>query len=143
MSSIAEGDFPYKTIVRHLMYESPTIPELLEEWLEWALDPGGDSPGYMEFLAVVEEEPEKGWLAILATLQDERHEPHLGAVAAGPLEDLLCHHGSEFIDRVEIEAMANAKLICMLNLLYKSTICTAVWERVQTICDQNRRGSNA
>lgn len=125
------------------MYESPAIPELLEEWLEWVLDPGGDSPGHMEFLAVVEEEPEKGWLAILATLQDERHEPHLGAVAAGPLEDLLCHHGSQFIDRVEIEAKVNPKLMWMLNLLYQSTISDAVWERVQSICDENRGPGNA
>lgn len=120
------------------MYKSRAVPELLEEWLEWALDPAGDSPGHLEFLAIVQEEPAKGWLAILATLQDERHQPYLDAVAAGPLEDLLCHHGFEFIDRVETEAKVNAGLVWMLKLLYQSTIADSVWARVQSICDEDR-----
>ena len=67
------------------MYESPGIPELLEEWLAWASDPDGQSPGHMEFLSVVEEEPDKGWSAILATLEGRRHVAELGKVAAGRL----------------------------------------------------------
>lgn len=113
------------------MYESPGIPELLEEWLAWASDPDGQSPGHMEFLSVVEEEPEKGWSAILATLQDRRHEPYLGKVAAGPLEDLLSHHGSEFIDRIGAEAKIDRRLAWMLSILYQGNITDSVWERVQ------------
>jgi len=60
-----------------------------------------DSPGHGEFLWIIENEPEKGWLAILAALEDSRQEPYLGLISAGPLEDLLYIHGDKFINRVE------------------------------------------
>jgi hypothetical protein len=95
------------------------VPELLDEWLRWASwssDPQRDEQeaqelvGFDEFDWVTREHPEHAWRAILAALQDPRTEPYLGVLAAGPLEDLLSHHGQAFIERVETEARANAKV---------------------------------
>lgn len=61
-----------------VMSKTLSIPALLEEWLKWATwvsDPqrreedSQNLTGFMEFDWVIDEEPEKGWKAILAALE--------------------------------------------------------------------------
>ena len=58
----------------------------------------------------------------------------IGAVAAGPLEDLLSNAGTEYIDRVERLARRNPRASRMLTGVWKSNIEPAVWDRVVTWC---------
>lgn len=129
------------------MYESLPIPQLLEEWCRWAKwvsDPNrreedaGNYIGFSEFDWVVQKEPEKGWQAILAALQDPHLEAHLGTLAAGPLEDLLSYHGEAFISRVENEAKSNPKFAWLLGGVWQCQMTDEVWNRIQQVWD--RRG---
>jgi hypothetical protein len=117
------------------MFQSLPIPRLLDEWLEWCSNPNGDSIGYSEFSWIVENEPEKGWLAILSALQDPRQELGLGNLAAGPLEDLLSFHGNDFIERVETEAKTNPKFAWLLGGVWQHAIDDEIWARIQSVGD--------
>lgn len=117
------------------MFQSLPIPKLLDEWLEWCSNPNGDSIGHSEFSWIVENEPEKGWLAILAALQDPRQEFGLGNLAAGPIEDLLSFHGNDFIERVETEAKINPKFAWLLGGVWQHTMTDEIWSRIQSVGD--------
>jgi hypothetical protein len=119
------------------MYKSLPISELLDEWLEWAANPSGDFTGHSEFIWIIENEPEKGWSAILAALADPKQESYLGIMAAGPLEDLLSFHGEKFIERIELEAKKNPKFAWMLGGVWKHTMTDEIWARVQLVGDFN------
>jgi hypothetical protein len=54
-------------------------------------------------------------------------------LAAGPLEDLLAYHGSEFIDRVETEARRNPRFRDLLGGVWRNTITDDIWARVEKI----------
>jgi hypothetical protein len=121
------------------------IPRLLNEWLRWAewmrddsRDPsvGDELIGFDEFDWIVREYPEYGWKAILAALKDDRLVPYLGTLAAGPLEDLLGHHGTQFIDRVEAEARADPRFAWLLGGVWQFTMSEEVWSRVQAVWDR-------
>ena len=125
------------------MYQSVTIKKLLNEYVEWTTDPEGDSPGFIEFLWIIENEPEKGWKAILAALSDNRLQQSLGVIAAGPLEDLLSLHGELFIERVEKEAKKNPAFAHLLGGVWQSNMSDDVWERIQLVWDQSGWDRNA
>ena len=129
------------------MVEPLPIPQLVDEWLQWAIwqsDPknkGRDSShlvGWSEFEWVVREHPEHAWQAIVVTVSDVRAKPYLGILAAGPMEDLLANHGSAFINRVENEARSNPAFAWMLGGVWQSKMAEDIWLRVKAVWD--RRG---
>jgi hypothetical protein len=131
------------------MQEPLPIPELLEEWfkwVQWITDPNRDESksddfiGFAEFDGAVQSLPEHAWKAILAALLDPRLEPHLGVLAASPLEDLLSYHSAAFIDRVEHEARIHPKFAYLLGGVWKFQMSDEVWSRVQAVWE--RRGWN-
>lgn len=74
--------------------------------------------------------PEKAWPIILALVQEAPSDSLLALVAAGPLENLLCRHGCEFIERIEAEALAHEKFRKCLR---------AVWGRPMVILRNKRK----
>jgi hypothetical protein len=96
----------------------------------------------MEPVDDAREVPERAWKFILLALEAPICQPHLGAVAAGPLEDLLIFHGPEFIERVEAEAISNPKFAHMLGGMYVSQMTDEICERVQQVWD-NREWKGA
>jgi hypothetical protein len=74
----------------------------------WAID---------KFMLVLDdsESPEDCFSAILTVLEKEPSDDVLGVLAAGPLEDLLHYHGTEFIDKIEIEARRNPEFRDLLG----------------------------
>lgn len=126
------------------MYDPVPLPQLLDEWLEWAewvarpdRDPAqaGNLTGFDEFDWVVRNKPELAWQAIIAALHDPRFGVHLGLLAAGPLEDLLSAHGQSFIDRVETQARSNPEFASMLGGVWRHQMTEEVWGRVQAVWD--------
>jgi hypothetical protein len=49
----------------------------------------------------VTDDPETAWDLVVRLVAGAPDGDALGWVAAGPLEDILCEHGADFIDRVE------------------------------------------
>ena len=103
------------------------VPEAKEEY-SWA---------FAELLDLVSDSPEKGWECILYALQSPECQPHLGVLAAGPLEDLLCLHGQAFIERVESLATSNPKFAHVLGGVWESQIPAEVWARVVQVRDES------
>ena len=86
--------------------------------------------------ALVREEPEVAWSAILEILQRTRSEQALDNLAAGPLEDLLAKHGYQFIDRVEAEATRSSLFRHLLAGVWQNAMSGELWERVQAACKE-------
>jgi len=80
-----------------------------------------------------EADPEDCWLAILATLSREPPPTVSGALAAGPLEDLIDDHGPQFIERIETEARRNPAFRDLLLGVWKSST-PEIWARVEKAC---------
>jgi hypothetical protein len=127
------------------MYTPVPQAQLLEEWLAWARwinDPSrdesdaGNYPGFDEFDWTVRNHPDLGWSAILAALEDDRFAPFLGNLAAGPLEDLLCTHGVEYIDLIEVQARSCPRFAKLLGGVWQSQMTEDIWNRVQQVWDQ-------
>lgn len=123
----------YKQLGRSLEY-------LAECWARgWSSDPAEKKQydwACMEPVDDAREDPERAWSFILLALKTPRCEQHLGVLAAGPLEDLLSHHGAEFIGRVEVEAKADPKFAHVLGGVWQSQMTDEVWRRVQAVWDR-------
>jgi hypothetical protein len=74
----------------------------------WAID---------KFMLVLDESasPEDCFAAILAILDKEPPDEVLGVLAAGPLEDLLNYHGTDYVDKIEMEARKNPEFKDLLG----------------------------
>jgi hypothetical protein len=85
---------------------------------------------------LVREDPDRGLNVVLKIL--ERIEPSptttlFQVLAAGPLEDLLAHHGPTIIDRVEAQARDDERFNLLLGGVWPSGIASDVWARVEKI----------
>lgn len=56
----------------------------------------------------------------------------IAVFAAGPLEDLLAKHGQKYIDRIEELALEDEKFNMLLGGVWRNTMASEVWNRVQT-----------
>ncbi len=56
----------------------------------------------------------------------------VGVTAAGPLEDLLADHGSQFIDAVELAARRDRRIQWALGCVWQNSMTDEIWARVQT-----------
>ena len=81
-------------------------------------------------------DPERAWLCILYALDSPACQEHLGVLAAGPLEDLLSHHGDVFIDRVEAQARQDPRFASLLGGVWQFLMSEHIWARVQQAADQ-------
>ena len=91
-----------------------------------------DSWAFGEFSDIARNYPEKCWNCILYALGDLRCHPFLGDLAAGPLEDLLSHHGELVTERVEYIALSSPLFARTLGGVWRSGITEPVWQRVQS-----------
>ncbi len=66
------------------------------------------------------EAAEDSWLAILEVLQRTQVDEVLGVLAAGPLEDLISHWGTSFIERIEAEAIGSPRFRDLLKGVWES-----------------------
>jgi hypothetical protein len=86
----------------------------------------------MELDRLAYEEPATAWNLILSILEVDRSTRVLEMLAAGPLEDLIEYHGSEFVDRIEQRALADSEFRRLLGGVWKSGT-PAVWRRIAAV----------
>jgi hypothetical protein len=79
---------------------------------------------------------EELWQVLLAiTRRDEVIDvKRLAYISAGPLEDLVCKAGSEYIDRIEHEAKFNRQFGKLLTGVWPRSAIPEVRERVLQFC---------
>jgi hypothetical protein len=83
-----------------------------------------------EVYALVLDEPDLAWELILQIFATDKSDITLANLAAGPLEDLLVHHGPDYIDRIEKHAAADPEFRHLLGGVWRNSIDAVVWERV-------------
>jgi hypothetical protein len=76
------------------------------------------------------DEAELGFEFVLKTLEKDLSQKALGALAAGPLEDVLAYHGPNVIERVEIESRTNPKFRHLLGGVWQNKMSAEIWRRV-------------
>jgi hypothetical protein len=99
--------------------------DIVTEWL------AGDVGGIVYDACL--DEPEIAWQAIVRLSQMDMTDDQRALLAAGPVEDLLVWHGTEFIDRVEQEAIINPKLNYLLGGVWRREMPQAIWERIEKV----------
>jgi hypothetical protein len=99
----------------------PIVSDIVKEWFD----------GKHMMFDVVQDAPEVAWLAILQILACELTEDQIAVLAAGPLEDLLAQHGSQFIERIEREAQRTPRFNHLLGGVWRHEMPVEIWERVQ------------
>jgi hypothetical protein len=79
---------------------------------------------------------EQAWHVVLAIsrCETELETEVLAFVAAGPLEDIICKAGPEFIDRVEHEAKFNRQFGRLLTGVWPTRAQPAIRERIVRFC---------
>jgi hypothetical protein len=89
----------------------------LERVMNWSLD----------------KEPQKLWQFVLTVYKRDFSDKVLSVLAAGPLEDLLAHYGTDYIEQVERLAETDEKFNLLLGGVWRNCMTDEVWNRVQAI----------
>lgn len=80
-------------------------PTFERTWFsEWLSKPTRFGEATDLLVHLIDDDPEQAWLLIRRLIDQADSEVALQCIAAGPLEDLLCDHGPQFIDRAEAAA---------------------------------------
>lgn len=80
---------------------------------------------------MIHDDPEAAWRIILAICERDKSDHIVGAVSAGPLEDLLALHGPKFIDRVEARAASDPSFRDLLGGVWRNAMTKDIWKRVR------------
>lgn len=110
------------------------IDRLAKAWI-FAQKLGVDSSGYEKHSWAVDEvislaeKPEDLWKIILRILELDDSDEVVKAVGAGPLEDLMVHHGELFIGQVEEQASKSDVFKTAMKGVWLDSDDTPVWAR--------------
>ena len=90
--------------------------DLTKSWIEFQLEKSdGLFWAWEELEQLVQKKPEKAWMLVQDICDASNDEKVLGALSAGPLEELIVQHGKEFIDRLEIKVRQCPKFAKLIH----------------------------
>jgi Family of unknown function (DUF6869) len=102
---------------------------------------GGDWTSWDAINTLVREAPGDAWPVILQLVYHSQDDQTLAYVAAGPVEDLLVHHGADVIGLFEEECRSNPRFRQCLSGVWTSRIARAVQERLIDILESTGKTS--
>jgi hypothetical protein len=108
------------------------VRELARAWADDADEENGDvqqTVVMMNFTALARIQ----WAFILEAIALARTEDQLGALAAGPMEHLLGHHGDDYIALFEKHAAEDAKFAVAVRGMWQYKISDENWRRIEAI----------
>ena len=114
----------------------PSPVDVANRWVEkWAppKGPSGNSDGFDLDWELPRNDPRlclDSILQVLALIPADPANRHFQVLAAGPLEDLLVHHGPDFIDEVDTLARRSPEFRMLLNGVWTSRVDKAVVDRL-------------
>jgi hypothetical protein len=117
----------------------PESANVADAWIKYHYLSGREKEKSPHFSAwqrlndLVRDDPEKAWRIVQEIWSLDQTELILANVAAGPVEDLLRLHGTEFIARVEQLARRDPVLKKLLGAVWSSDIARDVWDRVKAV----------
>ncbi|MBD9435242.1 hypothetical protein IB223_03965 [Pseudoxanthomonas sp. PXM03] len=117
--------------------EVPSPEDVASRWIEkWNVDVRehtGESDGYDLDVELPFQHPRlclDAILLVLPRIPSDSADRHFQVLAAGPLEDLLVHHGQAMIDEIDVLARRSPSFRMLLNGVWTSRIDSAVVERL-------------
>lgn len=116
-----------------------TDEEIAKDWIALEYAEEGSQTHESKFWAYMVlddlrvEDPERCWLILNKIIDIDSSDLILMNLAAGPLEDLLVTHGSDFIGRIESAAKSDPRFRMMLKMVWRNNMPEVVWERVQRV----------
>ena len=78
------------------------------------------------------DDPEAAW-NIIQMIRQEGSDHILSILAAGPVEDLLVHHGDRFVDRIEALAEHDAQFRKLLGAVWQNSMSPEIWKRIRAV----------
>lgn len=114
----------------------PAATDIATRWIEkWAASdgPSGDSAGNDLDWELPLENPRlclDSILQVLSRIPADPTNKHFQVLAAGPLEDLLVHHGDTYVDEIEVLARRSPPFRLLLNGVWTSRMNKIVVERL-------------
>ena len=99
---------------------------LIESWFDYEQT----SWAFGKVWEITGNDPERLWMIVKDLVNEAPDEATLSYIGAGPLEDLLCGCGEQFIERIEQEVVTNKKFRFCLAGVWKSTIRDDLWDRI-------------
>jgi len=117
------------------------LERLVGAWIAHEIAPEGSPESEANWWAhtrvlewsIVDAKPELLWQFVAAAYKREMPDTAFAVLAAGPMEDLLAHHGPDYIDRVEELARKDPKFNRLLGGVWKNSMTDEIWHRVQAI----------
>jgi hypothetical protein len=79
--------------------DGPSVDKFARAWIAFSRGQKSGFWAWNHLTTLVDQAPEDAWPLILKLVSDAPDDRALGAIGAGPLEELLGAHGLEFIDR--------------------------------------------
>ncbi len=74
--------------------------------------------------------PQECWRLVQLAAKMDLTAQQAAYFAAGPLEDLLGHHGEAFIDRLEVAARRQPNIRNFVACVWRGQMSDAIWDRV-------------
>jgi hypothetical protein len=112
-----------------------TDVEIVHLWLDDSRNGHRQGDGIIALADLSFHAPERLWtvaIEILELLSDDE-ELLFASVGAGPLEDLLNRHGTEYVDRIIERARQNKRFRVAASCVWPSRIDPAIWQRLQAV----------
>jgi hypothetical protein len=119
--------------------EKAMTSKLAQDWVKHFYVPRKErgrrpyAQAFERLYELVRDEPEIAWPVIQEIYRIDASDAMLAYLAAGPVEDLLVHHGGEFIDRIESLAKSDPVFRKMLGAVWKSKIAGDIWKRLKAV----------
>ena len=114
-----------KWVAAYILFESDPDNDRDDHPLFWAVEK------FMELIHM-DEASEEYFEAILEVLRRNPGDKVLAVLAAGPLEDLINHHGPQYIDRIEAESKTNPQFRRLLGGVWEGST-PEIWARVERV----------
>ena len=79
------------------------------------------------------------WAFILEAIARAQTEDQLGAIAAGPMEHLLGHHGDDYIELFEERSATDSKFAAAVRGMWQYKMSDDNWRRIEAIKHRSRQ----
>jgi hypothetical protein len=112
-----------------LLQTTPEIGSVRED-LAWVVEKVWD---------LCDDAPNDAFEFILAVLEKDISGTTMAILSAGPLEALLRKHGPRIISRIERRARRDASFMKLLGHVWKDTLSSQIWGRVQHVRERQAR----
>lgn len=107
------------------------VKELADMWIEYHHTDNDELfKAVTKLERMVESDEERAWRVILTILKTDNCDAIISNLAAGPVEDILVHHGDTLIDKVEVKTEKDPDFKKVIMEVWQNEMPSDIWDRV-------------